>query len=222
MLTADESAELRILQAQAYRQDDDLSAEQITRLRELERRRDAEVSAGEADARPVDDSSTLSGLEVVRDVSGDFPVAPSPRIRTWLAALAVIVVFALGIGFGWMLFGRADISSIGLTQEQRLRGEELVADGNYDANSLRAMLAHDGVIVWLATTDAGETLCLMVDDGLDATSACSDEDRVASDGLAVVHQTDGDGYTDEAYATLLLTAEREPAVHLDVHRSTDE
>ncbi|MGM7679947.1 hypothetical protein [Microbacterium sp. A94] len=205
MLSADEFAELRMLEAQVYRQDGDLSAEQISRLRDLERRRDTGPSGGASGA----------------DLSGSAPPQPSSRIRMWGAVLAVIAVFAVGIGVGWILFGRADSSSIGLTQEQRLRGDELVTDGGYDANALRAMIAHDDVIVWLAMTDGGDTLCLIVDDGLDATTACSDEDRVASDGLAVVHRTDGDGYTDEAYATLLLTAGREPAVHLDVHRSLD-
>lgn len=224
MLADEESAELRMLQAMAYRQDADLSAEQISRLRELERRREAEQSDDEANALPVDDpvADTARAVDDRVGLTAGASSQSHSRIRAWLAALAVMVIFVLGVGVGWMLFGRAEASSIGLTQQQRLRGEQLVADGDYDANSLRAMIEHDGVIVWLATTDEGETLCLIVDDSFDATTACSDEDRVASDGLGVAHTIEGDGYTDEAYATLLLTAGRDPAVHLDVRRTLDE
>lgn len=233
MLTAEESAELRTLQARAYGQDAELSAADAARLRELERRSDAEAFRDDAEplaaaaAWPVTAPSTAgaSSLEHAElagtRASSDSPATRRPGIRPWIAVLAVIVVFALGAGFGWMLFGQPDRSSIGLTQEQRARGAEIVANGTYDANSLRAMIEREGVMVWLATTDAGESLCLIVDDGADATAACNDEDRVAFDGLVVVHQSIGDGYTDVAHATLLLTAGREPAVHLDVQR-TDE
>lgn len=203
MLSAEEFAELRMLQARAYGRDDELSSAEAARLRDLEQRQSEPV------AEPVTEPVTEPAPRA----------QPNPRIRPWLAALSVILVFALGVWLGWMLFGRPDTSSIGLTQEQRGRGVDLVADGDYDANSLRAMTENSGVLVWLATNDAGGTLCLIVDDGSDATTACSDEDRVAGDGLVVVHESVGDGFTDVAYATLLLTAEREPAVHLDVQRT---
>lgn len=201
MLSAGEFAELRMLQGKAYGHDDELSLTEVARLRELQQRQSETVQ------EPVTEPASRA--------------QPNLGIRPWLAALAVILVFAGGVWLGWMLFGRPDTSSIGLTQEQRARGAELIADGDYDENSLRAMIEHGSMLVWLATSDDGGTLCLIVDDGSDATTACSDEDRVANDGLAVVHESVGDGFTDVAYATLLLTAGHEPAVHLDVQR-TDE
>lgn len=198
MLSAEEFAELRMLQAKAYGRDDALSSAEAARLRDLGRRHG----------------------EVEEEVFEPAPRAqPNPRIRPWIAALSVILVFALGVWLGWMLFGGPDTSSIGLSQDQRVRGADLVADGDYDANSMRAIAERAGVLVWLATSDDGGTLCLIVDDGSDATTACSDEDRVANDGLVVVHESVGDGFTDVAHATLLLTVEREPAVHLDVQRT---
>lgn len=215
MLTAEESAELRVLQAKAYGVDAELSSEESARLRELERRHHAQgedEGARSADASPALRPSARSG-----GATGA-PAQRGLRIRTWVAAFALILVFAVGVGFGWMLFSGPDHSSIALSQEQRARSVELVADREYDANSLRGLLERDGVTVWLATTDVGGSLCLIVDDGSDATVACSDADRVALDGLAVTHRIPGDGYTDVAHATLLLTGEGEPAVHLDVRR----
>lgn len=244
MLAADELVELRELQARAYGRDGTLSGTDAARLRELERRRQAQASPprdpGSEPSNPQPKSPagrgsessasfggeataaerTASDLMLTEDAStASLPraVRPSRRV-SWLPVTAVIVlIVALGVGLGWLLFGRGGAASLKLTAEQQQWQNEIVADGRYDSGSLRAVGEAGGVVVWIATKDGEERTCLVMSAGERPVPFCSRVEEAQDQGLHGNYTIDRNDIRIEVVAQVLFTGEGEPAVRIDQH-----
>lgn len=196
-----DATELRALQVKAYGRDGGLTEAEAARLTELESMRGDSGMHGRSDveAAPV----PVQGLPAADDApsgdssrsASDAPLSTtgeraaderttveSGRLRgafreQWkAAALASALLLVIGVAAGWALFGRSG-DSVALTSAQQERRAELQAEGGYDPGSLRAIGEDDGALVWYATKDDGETVCLT----LDAAGKSADQCQPAAD-----------------------------------------
>lgn len=208
---AENAAELRALQLKAYGRDGGLTDADALRLRELEATREStpaataapdaavpettavESSRAESTDVPVaeeaadDDTANGAGAsEPTGDVQAGETTALRAALRQhWKAiAAASAVLLVVGLAAGWALFGRA--GGVDLTAAQQERRAELQADGGYDAGSLRAIGREEDVLVWHATKEDGEMVCLILDTPQDSATQCQrSEDAQNGSGVGV-------------------------------------
>ncbi|MGM1017373.1 MAG: hypothetical protein ACQEW8_07545 [Actinomycetota bacterium] len=202
-----ETAELRSLQARAYGRDGGLTAAEVARLAELEdRRRGAAARVDESPVPPlapagpvvhtvdvstpanqVNEQPAADGADPAASEAHDTGTDTTGRTRAsgWLVrGAATLAILAVGIGIGWVLFGRGADSGLPLTAEQQDRRAELAAEGEYDPGSLRAVEDKDDLLVWLATEDQGEKLCVILDAQAESRSSCEPAERAREAGLS--------------------------------------
>lgn len=118
------------------------------------------------------------------------PAAESPtgrerarRLRRIpLVILAAVVSLLLGVGVGWLLFGRADAAPA-LTDAQRGTLVQLDASEEFDPGSIFLVGARDGAEAWYATKEADDSECLVLIAGDERTTACQRTGRANSFGL---------------------------------------
>ncbi|MFK3676385.1 hypothetical protein ACI2IP_01555 [Microbacterium sp. NPDC090218] len=242
MLDAEESKELRSLQARAYGRDAELTASDAARLRELEDRRFARVpdatpavaveppvaeAAGEmqtealaveaGDAERSGDDRDSSGPAAA--ASEESSAASSRRALLsvmrahWRpVAIAVVGLLVVGVGVGWLAFGRSDTASVALTAEQQEWQDDLVSGGVYDSGSIRALGVEEGAVIWAATRDGGERTCLILGTGDVTLPSCNLTERVSVEGIygSITVRTEEDQER-QVSAQMLLTVSGEPA-----------
>lgn len=233
MLQESESAELRALRVRAYGRGGGLTEADATRLRELESMRvepvektragiapavDPDVDAADVSrpaaesllphaAAPVSDAP--QGTAVVEGV--DLPQPVEARglravIRQhWKAAVAAsAALIVIGLTAGWALFGSSG-DAVALTSEQQQRRAELQAEGGFDAGSLRAIGRDEDALVWYATKNEGEHVCLTIDTVDDSATQChssEDVDNSMGAGVSIVPQSgDGDENPEQIWAS---------------------
>lgn len=203
MLQESESAELRALQGKAYGRDGGLTEIEAARLRELESMRvepDATVLAAAAAGPGADAVAALRRAEDAPLPDAEPPVSGPPSgspadaeagrqqpreagglraaIRQhWKAAVAAsAAMLVIGLGVGWAVFGHTG-DAVALTSEQQQRRAELQAEGGFDPGSLRAIGRDEDALVWYATKEDGETICIT----LDAAGKSADQCQPAAD-----------------------------------------
>lgn len=203
MLQESESAELRALQGKAYGRHGGLTEIEAARLRELESMRvepDATVLAAAAAGLGADavDAPRRAEDAPLPHAEPPVPGPPSgspadeeagrqqPReaggLRTairqhWKAAVAAsAAMLVIGLGVGWAVFGHTG-DAVALTSEQQQRRAELQAEGGFDPGSLRAIGRDEDALVWYATKEDGETICIT----LDAAGKSADQCQPAAD-----------------------------------------
>lgn len=241
MSDAAELAELRSLQARAYGRDASLTAAEALRLRELERRR-AEPTPEVADppvGAPVAASTPEKGNEEPQtedlpgstdgDVTttgmdpGDSGGSGRPPGRSWLRtrwlplAAAVATLVLVGVGLGWALSGGSGPATVALSPEQQEWQSSLLASGNYDRGSLRALAVEEGAVIWVATKNAAAITCLLVATSPSALPSCERTETVGRTGLfgAVTLESKADTRR-ELNVQMVFTASGEPAVAANV------
>lgn len=252
MLDAQESEELRSLQALAYGRDAALSDLDAMRLRELEERRFARSAEGAQGATTAPDAaeSTETAPEGGRDTwvtdaddrvptagaggsadqeaDAEESAAPAASARASLlaavrthwrpVAFAVAAVLAIGVGVGWIAFGRSTATPIELTAEQQDWQHALISDGLYDSGSVRALAVEEGVVVWTATKNHRERTCLILGTGEITVPTCERTEIVTETGTYGAITVKGDGDVDrQVGAQMLFTASGEPAVAVSVY-----
>ncbi|MFS0911715.1 hypothetical protein AB3M89_07965 [Microbacterium sp. 179-I 3D2 NHS] len=90
-------------------------------------------------------------------------------------AAASALLFAVGLGAGWVFFAsRPD--AIPLSDDQQQRRDELYASDDYDAGSVRAVGQDDDALVWFGTKDDGAVSCAVIDVGSASSESCRDSD----------------------------------------------
>ncbi|MGO4489785.1 hypothetical protein [Microbacterium sp. 2RAF4] len=241
MPDAAELAELRSLQARAYGRDASLTAAEALRLRDLERR-GAEptpvVAAppigapvetptpGTGNQEPrtedlpgsVDGEATTSGMDPGDPGGSGRPPARS-RLRTrWLPlAAAVATLVLVGVGLGWALSGGSAPATVALSSEQQEWQSALLASGNYDRGSLRALAVEEGAVIWVATRDAAAITCLLVATSPSALPSCERTETVGKTGLfgAVTLESKAETRR-ELNVQMVFTASGVPAVAANV------
>jgi|GEM_PF-568117 len=174
------------------------------RLRELEHRDEppasvedaAEVSEPDASEETRAGTRRVDSVPTVEDASGAASTDAVPRRsplreatrelrRHWrFAAVASVLLLAIGVGAGWALFGQ-DGEAIALTAEQQQRRLELYDSGDYDEGSLRAVGQDDqGALVWYGTKIDGEQQCLVLDVAEESGQQCAPSDGSSTFSLS--------------------------------------
>lgn len=246
MLDADELAEMRALQGRAYGRDGELSAGEAARLDELqasvpERREtahaDRRMSSGPehvatpaleipgsrtAGPEPAATEADTPGSASVEPAEGAEEAGPpafalsSIRLLWRPLTLAAVMVLAVGVGIGWLAFGRVVTPSIALSPEQQEWQTALLAEGVYDSGSVRAVAAEDGVVVWTATQDERENTCIILSDGERTRPNCQPTEVVEEDGIfgQLLVEISAD-VRREVMASLFFAPSGEPFVRMD-------
>ncbi|MGJ0390732.1 hypothetical protein [Microbacterium sp. CGR1] len=231
MLQESDAAELRALQLKAYGRDGGLTDADAARLHELEATRAPEPAAAAASDATAPEMTVVESTdrpvseEVADAESADTSAPPgeaephtTPALRPalrqhWKAiAAASALLLVVGLAAGWALFGRA--GGVELTAEQQERRAELQADGGYDAGSLRAIGQEEDVLVWHATKEDGEMVCLILDTPQDSATQCQRSEDVQNGnavGVSVsVDSGEGEGEdAEQVWASAVRTTDGE-------------
>ena len=170
MLDVEDSVELRALQARAYGRSGALSDAEAERLRELEAARVSEDGLAATTAPDTAESASQPGESAPhREPAHRRPtdaVATEPRPhdvsartvlrRRWPVVLGVsVVLFVVGVLLGWLLFADRGPRPLQLTTTQQDWQAALIASGDFDPGSVRALREEDGVVIWFATKEGG-------------------------------------------------------------------
>jgi len=168
-------------------------------------------------AAEVSDAETSLAAGTAADDAASHDIAPRvlPLLRVhWrAAAIAVAVLLVVGVGCGWMLFGRSGTASVALTAQQQEWQSALIAGGRYDQGSLRALAVEQGAVIWAATKDDGESTCLLVATSPSALPTCERTETVERTGLfGAVTLESKDEIRRELNVQLMFAPSGEPAV----------
>lgn len=160
----------------------------------------------EDDEDPPPDAEGRSGPRAV-------PLRSLLRSRWRPFAIAAVAVLVIGLGVGWLAFGRSAVAPVALSAEQQGWEDKLVAVGGYDAGSIRALAVEEGAVIWSATKDGRVRTCLILGTGDMTTPSCDRTERVAETGIyGSIMVRDADDAQLQVNAQMLLTAAGEPAV----------
>lgn len=237
MQGATEAQELRALQLKAYRRGGGLTEAEAQRLRELEDARrlrpepspvppaevasetdEAVIPSEEAPARAHGASERPGAADPDAVVAPEAPLTLREAMRRHAGAMAVAVavVLAIGVAAGAAVFGPRP-ASIPLTDEQQQRRAELTT-ARFDPGSVRAIAGNDDALVWYATRDGGESLCLVLDVGTQSQTDCSPKDQVDRGLMASLPLPAADAAEASSrgnvQAIVYLSADGEPMVGL--------
>lgn len=233
MLDAEDSVELRALQARAYGRAGALSDAEAARLRELEAARAVESTPpgppestpGAPDSAPDASDSSPGASESSPAPAPSRPepaaLAAPPRDSAlaalrqhWRAALVVTVIFVVaGLAAGWLLFADRGPAPMPLTDEQQEWQSAIIASGDFDAGSVRAMREEEGVVIWFATKKEGEDVCLVLGSADATAPACTTREQAGIQGVnAALTKPVADSQSYDIEAQMFLTPDGEPAI----------
>lgn len=232
MLDADESVELRALQARAYGRAGALNAADAARLRELESAKTrvaepsamggaethapqqrhaepAESGAGavEGDAIPVSSEASAEG-----STQGDSALAVLRQ--HWRLATVIIAAFAvIGLVLGWLIFADRGPAPMQLTAQQEEWQSAIVSSGDFDPGSVRAMTQEEGVVIWFATKNESADVCLVLGHEDATAPACTTREQAVLQGVdATLTKPVGQNQNYDVQAQMFLTKDGDPAV----------
>lgn len=227
MLDAEDSVELRALQARAYGRAGALSEAEATRLRELEagktrvaeppspRRAQiepAQIEPAGAIAVEGDGTSAAAEVRATGEASGD-PALVALK-QHWRAAAVISAVFAVvGLVAGWLIFADRGPAPMQLSAQQSEWQGALVASGDFDPGSVRAMTEEEGVVVWFATKNEGADVCLVLGHEDTTAPACTTREQATVQGVnATLTKPVSEAQSYDVQAQMYLTNGGEPAV----------
>lgn len=129
------------------------------------------------------------------------------------AVLAVAALLVVGVGVGWLLFGRSAATPVALSAQQQEWQSALIAGGRYDPGSVRALAVEQGAVISAATKDDGAITCLLVATSASALPTCQRTETVEGSGLfGAVTVESKDDIRRELNVQMMFTASGEPAV----------
>ncbi|MDF2507439.1 MAG: hypothetical protein K0Q52_1298 [Microbacterium sp.] len=194
----------------------------------------ARIDDGASAATSADDDQDGADADDARDPAVDEEGAdadePSSAPSTWRSllsllrtswrpiALATVAVLAVGVGVGWLAFGRSGAEAVELTAEQQGWQDDLLADGVYDPGSIRPLAVEEGAVIWTATKGGQERTCLILGTGDATVPTCERTERIAATGIYGSISVKGEGGLQrEVSAQLLFTASGEPAAAVSTY-----
>lgn len=126
--------------------------------------------------------------------------------RHWrLAATASALLLAIGVGAGWMLFGRGGMPVVVPAWQQEALA--MLEKSPFDDGSVKFVGEKHGVGVWQATKGDGVRECIVLTHGDEQSSECRPEDEVlTTDGfieLSAGIDLEEDGETVTVWATTM-------------------
>ncbi|MGK3948528.1 hypothetical protein [Microbacterium sp. K2] len=127
----------------------------------------------------------------------------------WKAAVAAsAAMLVIGLGVGWAVFGHTG-DAVALTSEQQQRRAELEAEGGFDPGSLRAIGQDEDALVWYATKQEGETVCITLDAAGKSADQCqSAADLANGNGIEVSASVTAPGEGEESPEEIWASAAR--------------
>ncbi|UJP08857.1 hypothetical protein L2X99_10145 [Microbacterium sp. KUDC0406] len=99
--------------------------------------------------------------------------------RILLTVVAAASALLIGLGTGWLLFGR-DTGPV-LDAKQQQTWADFEASGKYDAGSIRMLGEQYGITAWYATQDDAKTECVMLTPSKQTSIGCLPTDRHAEE-----------------------------------------
>ncbi|UJP08856.1 hypothetical protein L2X99_10140 [Microbacterium sp. KUDC0406] len=192
-MTEDERQRIRDLQRRAYGPGGGLSPAEAQELAELQdaarppvprstadlpsgvverarNERDETVSdVGEADG--VSSRSARSTTDGGEGVSSRSARSTTRGHRILLTVVAAASALLIGLGAGWLLFGRG--TGPAMDAEQQEAWAQLEASGDYDAGSIRMLGEKYGITAWYATQGETKLECLLLTPDTDNTISCA-------------------------------------------------
>jgi len=134
--------------------------------------------------------------------------------RQWRLALVVMLGFTvIGVALGWLLFSDRGAAPVALTAEQQGWQSAIVASGDFDSGSLRAIAEEEGVVISFATKNDGADVCLVLASGDATAPACTTREQATIQGVdATLTKAVDDSQSYDIQAQLFLTPDGRPAV----------
>ncbi len=234
MLDADESVELRALQARAYGRAGALNEVEAARLRELEagklRRTEPPAPREPEPAAPAPPhiepahiepaASTVvegAGTAVSEDRTTGAPHGDSALAalrRHWRLAVAITAAFiVVGLVLGWLIFADRGPAPMQLSAQQGEWQSAIVASGDFDPGSVRAVAQEEGVVIWFATKNESADVCLVLGHEDATAPACTTREQATIQGVdATLAKPVSEAQTYDIQAQMYLTQDGEPAV----------
>ncbi|MEV7631586.1 hypothetical protein AB0N64_04155 [Microbacterium sp. NPDC089318] len=193
MLNEAESSRRRELQRRAFAAGGGVSEAELGELRELDARAAAPPAttaqppiAAPAPTDSVPEPETVTAEPLAPEPASapldDTPApvestAPRRRPRIPVLVLSVIVAVLLGVGLGWLAFGRG-AGGHAMTDAQRATLVQLDSSDEFDPGSIEFVGAKHGVEAWYATKDLDEDECLVLV-AADETAAAAEDRRTS-------------------------------------------
>lgn len=157
------------------------------------------------------------------DADGD-PAVPTESLRALLRAhwrsfaIAAVAALVIGIGAGWLAFGRPGAPSVELTATQQQWQSDLISSGVYDPGSIRALAVEEGAVIWSATRDERVRTCLILGTGSMTQPSCDRTERIADTGIyGSISVRGADDEQRQVSVQMLLSASGEPAVAVSTY-----
>ncbi|WP_447912175.1 hypothetical protein [Microbacterium phyllosphaerae] len=160
------------------------------------------------------DTAAPSGHGAGADADSRGAPAATTLRRHWRLALAIIVAFAvIGVAVGWLLFSDRGAAPIPLSAEQQGWQSTIVASGDFDSGSLRAMAEEEGVVISFATKNDGADVCLVLASADATAPACTTREQATIQGVnATLTKAVDASQSYDIQAQMFLTPDGRPAV----------
>ncbi|PRB16024.1 hypothetical protein [Microbacterium sp. MYb62] len=149
---------------------------------------------------------------------------PSESLRTALRAhwrvfaIAAVAALVIGLGAGWLAFGRPGVAPVELTAQQQEWQDDLISAGVYDPGSIRALAVEEGAVIWTATRDERARTCLILGTGGITQPSCDRTERITDTGIYGTISVSGEQDQQRQISVqMLLTAAGEPAVAVSTY-----
>lgn len=209
-LTDAEAAELRDLSARVVAPPAPEPAPEPDRLHEEPASRRSEVAS--TFERAVDGAGSAADAEPLVEGSTRATSDPAPRRPGIpILVLSALVAVLLGVGVGWLAFGRGD-GAHPMTDAQRKTLVALDAADEFDPGSVVLTGAKHGIEAWYATKTADDTECLVLIATAEAGDARGADDKTGVEGRQTVCQKRDEPNTFGLQANLELTVDGERAM----------
>lgn len=128
--------------------------------------------------------------------------------RHWAVVTAAsIVLLAIGLGAGWALFGPRS-GGVDLSAAQQQRRAEMIAKGNFDDGTLRAIGKDDDVLVWYGTKRDGLLACVVLDTQAGSSSNCVPMEEMETTGVSTTSLSFPSGSEGDDSVQISVTALR--------------
>lgn len=152
------------------------------------------------------------------------PAVPTESLRSLLRAhwrsfaIAAVAALVIGLGAGWLAFGRPGTPPVELTATQQQWESDLISSGVYDPGSIRALAVEEGAVIWSATRDERVRTCLILGTGSMTQPSCDRTERIADTGIyGSISVRGADDEQRQVSVQMLLSASGEPAVAVSTY-----
>jgi len=179
-LTPEEAVELRMLSVPASEQEPQVSTpEPDSDAAPIP----AAETAAAAETAPASETLPVSETDALSAASDSAASDPVPARRPrWAPVVVTVAALVLGVGAGWLSAPRAAQASPSMTAVQQQIEDEIVASGEFDADTVQFRGTKEGAELWSALRD--EQQCVILNFGDQRSTGCHSPEQ-PEESLAV-------------------------------------